>query len=57
MSNISDTEEGNSGLFSILEKLHVICSCSLHIPKALVTEFSLKEEASGMSLSFSVQYD
>lgn len=57
MSNISDTEEGNSGLFSILEKLHVICSCSLHIPKALVTEFSLKEEASGTSLSFSVQYD
>lgn len=57
MSNISDSGEGNSGLFNILEKLQVVCSCSLQIPKALVTEFSLKEEASETSLSFSVWHD
>lgn len=53
MSNISDSGEGNSALFKILEKLHVH-SCSLQIPKALVREFSLKEETSGTSLIFSV---
>lgn len=54
MSNISDSGEGNSALFKILEKLHVVHSCSLQIPKALVREFSLKEETSGTSLIFSV---
>lgn len=57
MSNISDTGEGNSGLFNILEKLHAIRSCSIQIPKAFVTEFSLKEVASGTPLSFSAWYD
>lgn len=57
MSNISDTGEENSGLFNILEKLHAIRSCSIQIPKAFVTEFSLKEVASGTPLSFSAWYD